>query len=312
MLRALANIRLRQGNIQAALELMRTVSLNFPHSDAAHVLAGRMSDVFANYFISGGGKEMPPVKALAFYYNFQQLTPVGQKGDEMIRHLADRLVEVDLLPQAAQLLDYQIENRLHGGVAKAQVAARLAGIYLLDQKPKAALHALRETRQVQLPAALQEQRRLLEARTLADLHQYDNALDLLAQMKSRKAALLRCDVLWDSARWPDAGAALEAELGDSWKNDGALDAETRFEVMRAAIAYSMAQDEDGLGRLRKKFGEKMQQSPDASAFAAVSDPIGAGSGGAFRDAVRRIASVNTLDKFLASLGKGTPTDAVLN
>ncbi len=312
VLRALANIRLRQGNIQAALELMRTVSLNFPHSDAAHVLAGRMSDVFANYFISGGGKEMPPVKALAFYYNFQQLTPVGQKGDEMIRHLADRLVEVDLLPQAAQLLDYQIENRLHGGVAKAQVAARLAGIYLLDQKPKAALHALRETRQVQLPAALQEQRRLLEARTLADLHQYDNALDLLAQMKNRKAALLRCDVLWDSARWPDAGAALEAELGDSWKNDGALDAETRFEVMRAAIAYSMAQDEDGLGRLRKKFGEKMQQSPDASAFAAVSDPIGTGSGGAFRDAVRRIASVNTLDKFLASLGKGTPTDAVLN
>lgn len=312
VLRALADIRLRQGNIQAALKLMRTVSLNFPHSDAAHVLAGRMSDVFANYFISGGGKDMPPVKALAFYYSFQQLTPVGQKGDEMIRHLANRLVEVDLLPQAAQLLDYQIENRLHGGVAKAQVAARLASIYLLDQKPQAALKALRETRQVQLPAALQEQRRLLEARTLADLHQYDNALDLLAQMKNRKAVLLRCDVLWDSARWPEAGAALEAQLGDSWKRDGALDAETRFEVMRAAIAYSMAQDEDGLGRLRKKFGKKMQQSPDASAFAAVSDPIEAQGGGVFRDAVRRIASVNTLDKFLASLGKGETTDAVLN
>ena len=312
VLRALADIRLRQGNIQAALELMRTVSLNFPNSDAAHVLAGRMSDVFANYFISGGGQDMPPVKALAFYYSFRQLTPVGQKGDEMIRHLADRLVEVDLLPQAAQLLDYQIEKRLHGGVAKAQVAARLAGIYLLDQKPKAALRVLRDTRQVQLPAALQEQRRLLEARTLADLHQYDNALDLLAQMRDRKAVLLRCDVLWDSARWPEAGAALEAQLGDSWKSDGALDGETRFEVMRTAIAYSMAQDEEGLGRLRKKFGKKMQQSPDASAFAAVSDPIGAGNGGVFRDTVRRIASVNTLDKFIASLGKDKMSDMALN
>ena len=271
-----------------------------------------MSDVFANYFISGGGKDMPPVQALAFYYNFQQLTPVGQKGDEMIRHLADRLVQVDLLPQAAQLLDYQIQNRLHGGVAKAQVAARLASIYLMDQKPKDALKAIRETRQVQLPDQLQEERRLLEARTLSDLHQYDNALDLLAQMKDKKAALLRCDVLWDAARWPEAGAAIEAQLGDAWKKDGPLDKETRFDVMRTAIAYSMAQDEDGLGRLRKKFGNKMQQSPDAIAFAAVTDPIGAGNGGAFRDAVRRIASVNTLDKFLKSLGADKPASVALN
>ena len=301
VLRSLANIRLKQGNIQAALSLMETVSLNFPNSDAAHVLAGRMSDVFANYFISGGGKDMQPVQALAFYYKFQQLTPVGQKGDEMIRHLADRLVQVDLLPQAAQLLDYQIQNRLHGGVAKAQVAARLAGIYLLDHKPKDALRALRETRQVQLPDGLREERRLLEARTLSELHQYDNALDLLAQMTDEKARLLRCDVLWDAARWPEAGAALEAGLDDGWKAEGPLDKGTRFDVMRAAIAYSMAQDEEGLSRLRRKFGAKMQQSPDASAFAAVSDPIDAQGGGAYRDAVRRIASVSTLDKFLKSL-----------
>ena len=312
ILRALAGIRLKQDNIQAALRLMQTVSLNFATSDAAHVLAGQMSDVFANYFISGGGKDMPPVQALAFYYSFQQLTPVGRKGDEMIRHLADRLVQVDLLPQAAQLLDYQIKNRLHGGVAKAQVATRLAGIYLLDQKPKAALQTLRDTRQAQLPEELRAERRLLEARTLADLHQYDNALDLLAQMQGRKAELLRSDVLWDAARWPEAGAALEVQLGDAWRNDGSLDAETRFEVMRAAIAYSMAKDEQGLGRLRTKFGEKMQNSPDASAFAAVSDPIGSQGGGAFRDAVRRIASVNTLEKFLSSLDKREPAEVALN
>ena len=56
----------------------------------------------------------------------------------------------------------------------------------------------------------------------------------------------------------------------------------------------------------------MQQSPDASAFAAVSDPIGAGNGGVFRDTVRRIASVNTLDKFIASLGKDKMPDMALN
>ncbi len=52
----------------------------------------------------------------------------------MIRRLADRLVSVDLLPQAAELLQHQIDNRLQGA-ARAQVATRLAVIYLMDHKP---------------------------------------------------------------------------------------------------------------------------------------------------------------------------------
>ena len=45
----------------------------------------------------------PPVSAvdaLSLYYDFRDLTPIGRKGDEMIRTLADRLVALDLLDQA--------------------------------------------------------------------------------------------------------------------------------------------------------------------------------------------------------------------
>ena len=52
----------------------------------------------------------------------------------MIRRLAERLVSVDLLEQAAELLQYQVDNRLQGA-ARAQVATRLAVIYLLNRKP---------------------------------------------------------------------------------------------------------------------------------------------------------------------------------
>jgi hypothetical protein len=300
VLTQLAALRLEQGKTGDALKLMRTATDNFPDSDEAHKMNMRMSDIFADYFLSEAAQEMQPVQALAFFESFKELTPIGQRGDELIRNLAERLVEVDLLSQAAHLLDYQVANRLHGGVAKAQVAARLASIFLSDQQPARALAALRATKQNLLPEALAERRMLLETRALADLKQYDNALELMDGKKGKLIERLRADVLWDAGRWPEAGAAIEAVLGDTWKIDEPLSTEARLLAMRGAIAYSLAGDETGLASLRAKYGQAMSESADASAFAVVSEPI-VKQGVAFREMASRIASVDTLDRFLASL-----------
>lgn len=300
VLTRLAALRLEQGKTGDALKLMRTATNNFPDSDEAHRMNMRMSDVFADYFLSEAAQEMQPVQALAFFENFKELTPIGQRGDELIRNLAERLVEVDLLPQAAHLLDYQVANRLHGGVAKAQVAARLASIFLSDQQPARALAALRATKQNLLPEALAARRMLLETRALADLKQYDNALELMDGKNGKLVERLRADVLWDAGRWPEAGAAIETVLGDTWKSGEPLSTEARLLAMRGAIAYSLAGDETGLASLRAKYGQAMAESPDASAFAVVSEPI-VKQGVAFREMASRIASVDTLDRFLASL-----------
>lgn len=308
VLTRLAALRLEEGRIADALKLMRTATANYPDSDEAHKMNMRMSDIFASYFLSDAANDMPPVQALAFFDNFKELTPIGSKGDEMIRNLAERLVEVDLLPQAEHLLDYQVANRLHGGVAKAQVAARLASIYLVDQKPDRALAALRATKQNLLPEGMAERRQLLEARALAELKRYDHALDLLEGKDDERAKRLRADVLWAAGRWPEAGGAIELLLGETWKTDKPLSGEERLLVMRGAIAYSLAGDENGLSRFRAKFGDAMHDSPDASAFAIVSDPI-VEQGVAFREMASRIASIDTLDRFLASL-KAEETSAV--
>src|SRR6202044_2188695 len=96
-------------------------------------------------FLAGKGASLSAIDALALFYDFRELTPIGRRGDEMIRRLADRLVAVDLLDQAADLLQYQVDNRLEGA-AKAQVATRLAVVYLMDHKADRALAALRSTR----------------------------------------------------------------------------------------------------------------------------------------------------------------------
>src|SRR5690606_14539472 len=118
--------------------------------------------------------------------------PAGARGDEMIRNLAQRLVKVDLLGQAADLLEYQIDSRLEG-VAQAQVAADLALIRIADRNPEGALRALNRTRVANLSPSLERRRRILEARALIDADREDLAIDLLGRVEGRDADLLRVD-----------------------------------------------------------------------------------------------------------------------
>ena len=57
-----------------------------------------------------------------------------------------------------------------------------------------------------------------------------------------------------------------------------------------------------LDRLRQHFAPKMQNTPDAKAFAVLSQQIDM-HGVAFRDAAARIASVDTLQAFMKDFGK---------
>jgi hypothetical protein len=267
-----------------------------------------MRKAFNDLFLGEKADAMPPVQTLALFYDFIELTPIGRDGDEMIRRLSDRLVSVDLLGPAEQLLDHQVRERLEG-VARASIATRLAMIYLLDRKPKEALAAINDTRQTRLPDDIGEQRRILEARALAGLKQYDTALDLIADDDTPEGKRLRADIYWEANNWDQAGAKSEDVLGARWSAAGALSAEERAQVMRAAVAYSLGGNQANLERLRQRYGEKMSASPDAKSFSVVTEPIER-QGVAFRDLAKTIAQVDTLQAFMTEFKKqGAPPPA---
>ncbi len=277
-----------------------------------------MRTAFVDLYLNGKADAMKPLDAVALYYDFLELTPIGSDGDEMIRRLSDRLVAVDLLTPAETLLQHQVDNRLEG-VAKAEVATKLSLIYLMDHKPDSALKAIRDTRQTRLPDDLNTQRRLLEARALSDGKHFEEALDVLADDDTPSVKALRADVYWDSAQWPIAGAKIEDLLGDRWQQPAVLSDEDRARVLRSAIAFSLANDQSALNRLREHYGERMKASTDAQAFAVVTEPIDR-QGVAFRDLAQQIAGVDTLKSFMADFRKqqhaadsgATPTQTASN
>jgi hypothetical protein len=283
------------------LQTLRVASDNFPQDELARQAQDDMRSAFVTLFLKGGADKMSPVQALALFYDFIDLTPIGADGDEMIRRMADRLLAVDLLEPAAKLLDYQVNKRLDG-VAQSQVAARLAMIYLMDHKPKDALAALRNTRIAGLPDDINHQRMILESRALAALKQWDQALDTIAVDEAPDSQRLRADIYWESGNWAVAGQKAEELLGANWDGPAPLSDSDREEVMRAAIAYSLANDEASLDRLRAHFAVKMKASSDASAFAVVTQNIDA-QGAAFRDLAGKIASIDTLENFMKDFRK---------
>ena len=289
---------------------LRIASLNFPNDDLARQAQDDMRNEFVSLFLKGKADRMPPIQALGLFFDFIDLTPIGPDGDEMIRHMADRLVAVDLLEPAASLLSYQVNKRLDG-IARAQVSTRLAMIDLLDHKPKEALEALRTSQIAGLPPDDTHARMILQARALAALKQWDQALDLIATDDQADSQRLRADIYWESGNWEVAGQKAEELAGGAASEATPLANDTRSSVMRAAIAYSLAGDEAGLERLRKGFGAKMQASPDAVAFSVITEKLDT-QGSAFRDTAGQIASIDTLEAFMQDFRKRYEAGRVTN
>jgi tetratricopeptide (TPR) repeat protein len=308
-LRELAHLYTEEQRYRDAFHVMRAALQAHPNSDMTRRIQDEAAATFDSLFLAGRGDAMPAIEALSLFYDFRELTPIGRRGDEMIRRLADRLVSVDLLSQAAELLQHQIDHRLQGA-ARGQVAARLAVIYLMNRKPDQALATLRTTRTADLGNELRNQRLLLEGRALSDIGRHELALDIISHVDLREAIRLRSDIYWAAHRYRESGEQMELLYGDRFKDFQPLNDVERGDIMRAAIGYALGEDRLGLERFREKYAAKIADGPDRHAFDVASAPLGPASA-EFRDIAKTIAAVDTLGGFLRDMRARYPETGAL-
>jgi predicted negative regulator of RcsB-dependent stress response len=298
-LNKLAEVYAKNGRYADSLTAAKTATKLQPNSELSRQGQDAASALFAELYLSPKGEDMKPVDALSMFYEFRELTPIGRRGDEMIRRLADRLAAVDLLDQAAELLQYQVDKRLEGA-ARAQVAARLAMVYLTNRKPDRAIAALRVTRIADLSGELRQQRLLLEARAQSDVGRHDLALDIISNIAGREAIRLRSDIYWASRQWRAASEQIELYYGERWRDFRPLNAAEKSDVIRAVVGYALAEDAIGLARFREKYAPLMNGEADKSAFEIASKPAATNST-EFALIAKMAASVDTLDGFIREM-----------
>ncbi len=264
LLRKLADLYVKEDRHREALYALREAVSNFPDGPAARNAAQRMREVFAEIYRGAGDPEVPPLRALALYQEFMELTPVGPEGDRMIAGLADRLVEVDLLDRAGELLEGQVRYRLEGE-EKARIGARLALVRLLDRNPEAALDALQISEVEGIGEKLEKQRRQLRARGLSDLGRTDDALKLLAGDESLDAEHLRADIHWRQRQWPSAVASL-SKLIPLLPPRRPMEEEESQLVVNLAVALMLSDRAVELEDLNRRYGAAMAKGPHADTF----------------------------------------------
>ncbi|WP_375459913.1 hypothetical protein [uncultured Enterovirga sp.] len=292
----LARLYAAEGRWRDMFATTQRANRSFPNHELTRTLYDDTARRFEGLLLGETPVKLSAVDILALYYDFKELAPIGRRGDEIVRRLADQLVELDLLDQAADLLQHQVDKRLTGA-ARAAVAARLAAIRLMSGKPALALAALHATRLAELPASVRKFRLLLEAKAEADQTRTDLALEIVEGESGVDFARLRAGILFGARRWREAGDASEGLVGRRGEGADPLSERDRSDVIRAAVAHALAEEPVALDRLRSKFVAKMADSPDAKTFEFLLQP-GAARARDFRAVMRDVGKADSLRRLL--------------
>ena len=295
LLNRLATLKTIAQDYRGALAALRSAVTYFESVHGAQASAADMNDQFRGLFLGSNADAMSPVVALGLFEEFRELIPAGKDGDEMIRKLAERLVRVDLLDEAASLLERQMSIRL-AGVQKAEVGARLATIRLAANRPEEVVGALAGSAEPNLPDDLVRQRTLLRARAEGRLGRTDVALNLLAADPSREADGVRLEIYWRQSMWRDVAAVFARWMTDT--DPARLDDQKARLVLNWAVALALSGDQPGVDALRRRFAARFAAGTYGQLFKAIVGEDGAPPPD-YRALAKQVADLDTLNGFMA-------------
>jgi hypothetical protein len=297
LLHKLGTLYASQESLRDALVTLRQAASLYQKIKGSQTLTEKMRSLFRRFYLDDEADKLRPVVALGLFNEFRELTPPGDDGDRMIRRLAERLVKVDLLNDAAKLYEYQVRFRIKGR-KKAEIGTRLAELRLMERRPDAAILALDISKVEETDAPLAERRRYLRARALNEAGRSLDAINVIAKDFTDRFDLLRADIYWRARDWHKSSRVLA--LISSRYDPAALGNDEVEILLRRAVALGLAGDGKGMEFLRQRYGAAMEKSPRGAAFKAVAGRV-ANDVKDFAALAREAAEIDTFRGLLDSL-----------
>ena len=298
VLNQIAEIKLANGEFKEGLSVMRQAVSAFGDDPLSAKLTKRMQAVFSSLFRDNLSDRMPPLKALSLFDEFRELTPPDRNGSLMIENLVDRLIGVDLLNEAANLLSYQIDYRLDG-IERARVGLKLAIIYLIDNRPELSIQVLDNTAYPKLPGSLQDDRRRVRAKAHYELGNIQEATLLIAGDLSLDADLIRQDIYWEQSNWLEVSKVMQRLAGPPPIEGEKLNNTRARIILYWAVALTLDDNNIDLQSLLDNFQEAMLQSEYASIFSFIIN-TGTQDSKSIRELVSRLADSERFDDFITT------------
>ena len=242
-------------DIMNALRTYQYIQSAFNNKVSNFYITSEMARIFNDVFLPGGlGEEMDDFTVVALFYEFKELNPIGEQGDDVIIAIAKRLVRLDLLENAADLLRHQINYRLKG-TKRVVNADNLSIILMMDKKPSEAILVLDDTDKDNFNFSEHEYRVRLRAKALIDLKKYDEALSYLKDDKSDDASIIRKEALFKAKRWSNFADVVGSDFAEIITRVGD-DKSAAQDILRLAISYYMLNIQDQLVLISKETGDR--------------------------------------------------------
>jgi hypothetical protein len=272
VLNQLAKFYLKNNDYYSTLRVLNDTGFMVSPKEKENV-AKRMVKIFEDIFVGNHADSiLSPVKSLALYQDFKWLAPLSKHHYLIIQKLADRLVAVDLLPRAQELLLSLLYKKDLSDEAEAKVGARLAIIYLFENKPGEALNIINTTQNNNTSESVTTQRNIIKSRALSDLGRADEALELLKDDFSKQALLRKFEIYWNAEDWDKASNNIKYLIEEPVEGK-ALSTEQINYILDWATTLKRAGKETVLVRLRNKFTPFFKGTAYQSAFNVLTNHL---------------------------------------
>ncbi len=184
-----------------AIRVLRNIALNNAGSYngfTAYTKAGKIFvDAIQNKLTS-----MSNLDKLSFFYEFKDLIPLGETGDNITMEAASYMTELGLTEQAAKVIEYQIRNRLLG-ITREKAINELAKIYIDSKNFVMAEKVIIDWTAIPFNNInpFISERKYLYSEALIGNNQYQDAIALLYGDNSIEADQLRIKAYFNLQDW---------------------------------------------------------------------------------------------------------------
>ncbi len=272
VLNSLVDLYLKTTNFYMALKTLSDLS-NLS-SKQKPAIEQRMIQIMEEIYYYNNDNQFDPIKALALFDDFGYLIERSPHQTAIVIKLADRLVAVDLLQRAEQLLNSYMQQKWYS-LSHEELSAmggRLALIDLFQNDENSALKHLGETEFYDISETLRLQRKIIEAKALVQLGDIEKALDMLAGNNSKNALLLKSQIYWDSERWDEASDTIRYLVEKPVEGQPLSDEQIRY-ILDWLTALKLAGKETVIVRIRNTFMPYFEKTPYASLFNLLTDKL---------------------------------------
>ena len=271
LLSDLSDVYVRNHDYKGALDTLGDLKKISPIKEKP-VIEKRMVKLFEDIYLYNQADNLSALKALALYIDYQDLAPKSKSYNAIVQKLADRLVAVDLLDRAYNLLEERLKSGTLTDTEAATYGSRLALINLFKGNNHEAMKILEKTNTPELSNTLKLQRRIIKAKALAGTGQEALALELLKDDYSKNALLLKSEIFWKGGLWGNAADSIKYLITQPTPGKPLSEEQINY-ILDWATALKNAGRETVIVRLRNKFMPYFQGTKYYSAFSVLTDTL---------------------------------------